>query len=37
MDKENLKKYLESYKTYFLNRIEDNKRVYNNVNKLLKF
>ena len=37
MDKENLKKYLESYKTYFLSRIEDNERVYNNVNKLLKF
>ena len=37
MDKENLKKYLESYKTYFSSRIEDNERVYNNVNKLLKF
>jgi len=36
MNKESLKKYLESYKTYFSNRIEDNERVYNNVNKLLE-
>jgi SAM-dependent methyltransferase len=37
MYKENLKKYLENYKTYFSSRIEDNERIYNNVNKLLKF
>lgn len=36
MYKENLKKYLENYGTYFSSGNEDNERVYKNVNKLLK-
>ena len=32
-----LSEYLENYTTYFSSRIEDNERVYNTINRLLKF
>lgn len=32
-----LNKYLENYSTYFSNREEDNERVFNTINKLVKF
>lgn len=37
MENKKLNEYLENYTTYFANRNEDNERVYNTINKLLKF
>ena len=37
MLKEKLSNYLKNYNTYFSSRIEDNERIFKNLNKLLKF
>ena len=37
MENKKLNEYLENYTTYFSSRAEDNNRVYNTINKLLKF
>lgn len=37
MLKEKLLNYLKNYNTYFSSRIEDNERIFKNINKLLKF
>ena len=36
MEKNKFKKYLENYNVYFSSREEDNFRVYNTINRLLK-
>ena len=37
MTDKKLNEYLENYTTYYSSRIEDNERVYNTINRLLKF
>ena len=36
MENKKLSEYLKNYKTYFSSRTEDNIRIYNTINKLLK-